>query len=255
MSAVMVFSHPNHEVSVLGTIGRKSPHIIFLTDGGGEERVQETKVGLSSYLPSQNLHFLARPEQSLYDALVNHDRDFYQDLAREVRDIVRAIRPSEIYCDAIEFYNPVHDMALPVVRSALEGGRDGQVFEVPLIYQEKSEPASYALQKVPPSLAHLSASITLTKAELDRKVAALRKGTYQALFRQLGPLILEAIDACPEEEQFLQARSSGPTPSPEQVLRYDIRGRALRAKGEVREAITYLEHYVPMFVSLCPRAG
>ena len=254
MSTIMVFSHPNHEVSVLGTIGRKSPHVVFLTDGGGEERVRETQEGLSSYLPFENLHFLGHSEPSLYDALVNHDCEFFRNLAREVRDVVDLIQPSEIYCDAIEFYNPVHDMALPIVRAALEGREDIAVLEVPLIYQEKSEPDSYALQKVPPSLAHLSASVMLTGIELDRKMAVLRSG-YQALIRQLGERILDAIDARPQRENFLRARGSLPGPAPDQVLRYDMRGRALKAQGEVQEAISYHKHYAAMFVGLCPETA
>ena len=59
------------------------------------------KRGLSSYLPSENLHFLGRPEQSLYDALISHDRDFFRNLAREVRDVVDLVRPSKVYCDAM----------------------------------------------------------------------------------------------------------------------------------------------------------
>ena len=185
MSAIMVFSHPNHEVSVLGTIGRKSPHVVFLTDGGGEERVRETQEGLSSYLPFENLHFLGRSEQSLYDALVNHDREFFWNLAREVREVVDLIRPSEIYCDAIEFYNPVHDMALPIVRAALGAREDVAVLEVPLIYQERSEPDSYALQQIPPSLAHLSVSVMLTGVELDRKMAFSAAAAIRLCFGSL----------------------------------------------------------------------
>ena len=142
MSALLVFSHPNHEISMLGTIGRLSPDVVFLTDGGGEERVRETRRGLSTYLQPDALHFLMRPEQSLYDALLRHDTEFYRQLSKEVAAIIEHVRPTAIYCDAVEFYNPVHDITLPVVRAALRGFGDASVFEVPLIYQSTSGPRS-----------------------------------------------------------------------------------------------------------------
>ena len=252
MSSVMVFSHPNHEISVLGTISRKAPQVIFLTDGGGEERVRETIRGLSSYLPSDSLHFLARSEQSLYQALVKHDTQFYRQLAGEVGEIIERVDPREIYCDAIEFYNPVHDMALPVVRAALRGRDDVVVFEVPLIYQKASESVSFTLQQVPSSLEHLAVTVSLTEEELEKKMAILRGRIYDALFSQLGPLISEAIPARAHREQYITARKKLPKPEPDQVLRYDMRGRTLKTSGDVREAITYRGHYVPMFESLCP---
>jgi hypothetical protein len=79
-SAAMVFSHPNHEIAVLGTIARTRPHVVFLTDGGGEDRVAQSRSGLSSYLQQESLHFLNHSEASFYDAL----------LARKRAEIVRS---------------------------------------------------------------------------------------------------------------------------------------------------------------------
>ena len=39
---VMVFSHPNHELAVFGLVQRLRPRLVFLTDGGGARRVEET---------------------------------------------------------------------------------------------------------------------------------------------------------------------------------------------------------------------
>src|SRR5215210_8900742 len=135
MSApIMVFSHPNHEIAVLGTIWRLSPHIIYLTDGGGESRVDQTKRALEGYQPAST-HYLNRSEPSLYEALLERNSEFYRGLAAEVRRIVENLKVDSAYCDAVEFYNPVHDIALPVVRCAL-AQIDLPIFEVPLVYQK-----------------------------------------------------------------------------------------------------------------------
>ncbi len=251
MTALLVFSHPNHEVSMLGTIGRKAPNVIFLTDGGGEKRIQETQRGLSAYLPQDAIHFLRRPERSLYEALLEQDVAFYRELSMEVGAIIDRLHPDEIYCDAVEFYNPVHDMTLPVVRAAGRAGDGVAVFEVPLIYQKAAGPDSFELQRVPPSLEPYSESVKLSEAELARKLAVLRGGIYETLFSQMGPLILDAVATRAPREQFMTARQTIPEPEPDQALRYDRRGLALQASGAVRAAIGYRAHYVPMFASLC----
>jgi hypothetical protein len=246
MTAVFVFSHPNHEVSVLGMICRKRPHIIFLTDGGGERRVQETMRGLSRFLPSGHLHFLDRTEESLYRALVNRDDQFYCRLASDVGVVLQALQPQEAYCDAVEFYNPVHDMALPVVRIASRELGDVALFEGPLVYEKASEPSSVELQRVPPSLADRANFVHLTEHELRRKTDVLSDGTYGALMSQLGPLISDALPTRGQIECYLKARDRLPAPEPDQLLRYDVRGRLLQATGDVRSGISYREHYVPM---------
>ena len=68
----MVFSHPNHEVAVLGTIFRLNPHIVYLTDGGADARVAETREALQNFEPA-SVHFLNHTEKSFYDALLGRD--------------------------------------------------------------------------------------------------------------------------------------------------------------------------------------
>jgi hypothetical protein len=197
------------------------------------------------------MHFLRRPERSFYEALVQHDAEFYRELSTEVGAIIDRLNPEEIYCDAVEFYNPVHDMTLPVVRAARRGRDNVPVFEVPLIYQRAAGPDSFELQRVPPSLEPYATSVTLSEEELAKKVAVLRGGIYEALFSQMGALILDAEASRAHREQFMKARDKMPEPEPGQALRYDMRGLALQASGAVRAAIGYREHYVPMFASLC----
>jgi hypothetical protein len=247
--SVMVFSHPNHEIAVLGTIYRKRPDIIFLTDGGGEDRVDQSRQGLSAYLQEDSLHFLNYTEQSLYDALIRCDVAFYRSLASEVRDLLMRLDAEEVFCDAVEFYNPVHDIALPVVLAAL-GGRDIPLYEVPLIHQ--SGASIFQIQRAPRSLAPLCVWVDLTPDESARKMATVTDGIYKILFDQMGGMITEAIPTHARREQFLRARRGLPEPAPDQALRYDERGAALKSAGTVKDEITYRQHYVPVFVGLVP---
>jgi hypothetical protein len=245
---VMVFSHPNHEIAVLGSIWRLKPHIVYLTDGGGKDRVNQTKEVLQAYEPAST-HFLMHNEQALYDALLRTDCDFYRALAAQLGAMLASMIPETVYCDAVEFYNPVHDVALPVVRAALEGNST-RVLEVPLIYQKADVLEAFELQRVPESLSAQSFWVELTQEELDRKLATVKSGIYSTLFAQLGALILEAMPSRAAREVFLEGRSHLPSPAAEQVLRYEVRGKALKHSGTVREVITFAAHYAPVFEAL-----
>lgn len=248
-SKIMVFSHPNHEVAVLGTIFRLRPHIIYLTDGGDEARVDQTKQALQSY-DLASVHYLNHSEQSLYNALREGDSEFYCELAAQVGGVIQKLNGEEVFCDAVEFYNPVHDIALPVVRAAL-ASNDVPIFEVPLIYQKTGSVETFELQRVPGSLSSQEICVELSREELNQKTATIEGGIYTMLFEQLGSTILDALPSSGGHEHFLKGRSSLPTPAPEQLLRYEMRGRLLKDAGVVREVITFDKHYAPIFEALC----
>jgi hypothetical protein len=249
MPATMVFSHPNHEAAVLGTISRLRPHIIYLTDGGADARVAETKQALRSYQPA-SVHYLNHSEPSFYDALLGRDVPFFRAVSAEIRGIVQNLDSDAVYCDAVEFYNPVHDVTLPVVRAAL-AGYDFSVFEVPLIYQKAGPVEAFELQHVPASLANRGVWLQLTEEELAQKASTVRAGVYTMLFAQLGTMLLDALPSRGGCESFLKARNTLPSPAPEQVLRYETRGSLLKDAGAVRDVITFAGHYAPIFESLC----
>ncbi len=248
---IIVFSHPNHEVAILGSLIRMKPPIIYLTDGGGEARVNQTKQGLASIIAPSHVYFLNHSEASFYNALLHHDTAFYQTVATQVAEIITRYQPATLYCDSIEFYNPVHDMSLPIVQAALGATKGAEIFEIPLIYQTQSAEEKFEVQRAPQSLFAQTNTVTLTDDELKTKTDLLTGSTYGILKTQMGNLIANAIPTHAQQEQFLKARGTLPLPTPEQKLRYDLRGQAHKQSGAMAEAITYQEHYVPMYKSLC----
>jgi hypothetical protein len=44
---LLVTGHPNHELAIHGFVQRMRPHILFLTDGGGEARSAESRAALA----------------------------------------------------------------------------------------------------------------------------------------------------------------------------------------------------------------
>lgn len=249
MTTLIVFSHPNHELAIYGLLQRLRPHLLYLTDGGERERVAQTRRGLESIGLLSHACFLNHTEKSFYDALLARDSKFYQGVADEVRASIQALRPERVICDAIEFYNPVHDMSLPIVRAALHGSEDIPVFEAPLVYQRPVEGESYEVQRMPVSRRNAQVEFQLSEQELARKVWA-RDKIYTALLDQMGPVISDLPRAHVAREFMAPARLSVPEPGADVVLRYERRAQILAERGEIEQKITYRHHYLPVASSL-----
>jgi len=130
-----IFSHPNHELAAYGLIQSLDPRIIYLTDGGGQDRVAQTRTGLASIGRLKSAVFLNHAEDRFYQALLDQDADFFSGVAGQVREALGSDPIDAICSDAIEFYNPVHDLATPIVRSAVGGPGGICHYELPLIHQ------------------------------------------------------------------------------------------------------------------------
>lgn len=247
---VAVFSHPNHEIAIFALLRQLKPYIIFLTDGGGEHRIRETKKGLASIGLDGQAVFLMHPEKAFYDALLHLDTDFFHKVVLELRLLLKGARPEQILCDAVEFYNPVHDLTLALVGSADDAPWQG-TFEVPLVYQRPGEKESYAVQTVPEGLSG-SHQFRLTDEESALKRSAL-ENTYTILRDTLGQVILSSPTAL-QMETIFEASSPLKNPDPGRVLRYEYRAAALKAEGTVKSEITHAFHFLPVVSELLGHA-
>jgi len=251
---LFVFSHPNHELGMFGLLGRGHAHVVILSDGGGEERVRQSRQGLELLGLEDHVTFVDVPETGFYEALLRQDRRLFDEHVRVVRDAVARLDPDEVCCDAVEHYNPGHDMSLPIVWAALGPSRRGGVFEVPLIHQ-RADGHGYRVQQVAPSLVARRHVVRLSPEETARKTKA-RDEVYRELGAQLGAELLGASDGQLTCEELMDAR---PLPlerrAPEMALRYEARGELLRSQGHVERVLTYEGHWLPMVGELLAASG
>jgi hypothetical protein len=247
--SLFVFSHPNHEFAVFGMLQRFQPWLVYLTDGGGEQRTAQTRQALAEIGLLSQATFLDYSETSFYDALLRRDADFFAVVADKVRERACRLAITQVLCDAVELYNPVHDMALPVVRAALGDLPEVEIFEVPLVYQPEAEFERFVLQRFPASRGQNARRFTLTEKELATKLRVYSE-IYEALATQMGTL----ISALPPSHLGLEEIAPAiaeiwPRPA-EQNYRYDRRGQMLLARGEVKQNITFRDHYLPIACAL-----
>jgi hypothetical protein len=251
-ACLAVFSHPSHELAVLGLVKRWRPHLLYLTDGGGGERIRETRRGLESVGALDRAQLLGYSESSFYEGLLARDVSFFRAVAERVGEVVRRVLPARVLCDAIELYNPVHDLTLPIVRAALRAVAPApEVLEVPIIYQRPAPAGEerYEIQALPPGEDGRRVSHALDAGELAAKCAA-RDGIYATLRAQLGPIVEDLPEERVAREVLARAEPALPGPGGERVLRYERRGAELLARGAVARVITYRDHYLPVALSL-----
>jgi hypothetical protein len=247
---LMVFGHPAHELAVFGVLQRYRPSIVIITDGGSPSRLEQSRIGLASIGLLGHATFLNYTESSFYKALIEGDVALFDDVAQRLRSVVGAARPEQVFCDAIEFYNPVHDITLPIVRAALDGRAGTEIFEIPLVYQKDEPGEVYEIQRLPIAYENRRIVHHLTPAELDCKVEA-RDRIYTSLHDQAGPEFRELSHGHLSREELASAGPGLPSPRESgRALRYEWRARLLRAQGLIESEITFARHYLPLAAQL-----
>ena len=247
---VMVFGHPGHELALFGLVQRHRAPIVVLTDGGGEHRVAESRAGLTKAGQLDRVTYLGFRESSFYEALLGHDRSVFAVVADALRDTLGPHPPEQVFCDAVEFYNPIHDITLPIVLRAVRDWPQTRVFEVPLVYQTLDEGEQYNVQRFPSSRAAARWQYALTDEEVALKEHA-RDQIYLSLRKQLGPEFLKVPrDHLAQEEVGEAASPLEPPHDTGRALRYEWRARLLRNQGAIENVITYTDHWRPMAAML-----
>ncbi len=235
-----IFSHPNHELASIGLITRLNPYrIIYITDGGGEKRCNETRDVLNSLGLADNVVFMNLSEDSFYEAIASSDCKYFESISRYIRTELSYEVPRYIFCDAVEFYNPTHDMTYPIVKSL---NLSSTVFEIPLVYQDLT--GNTVIQNPPESLKINSVCISLTEKEEELK-SYLFKSKYHSLGEEMEYLISSDINLT-KFEWVIKDRGFPIFPMHDQAIRYDVRGSELAAQNMCNVAITYKDHYVPL---------
>jgi len=247
VSRLIVTGHPNHELAIFGFVQRMRPRMLFLTDGGGQERVDESRRALASIGLLDHAHFLGWTEQSLYDAVLTRDLGVFGQLVDAVRRELISTAPRQVICESIELYNPLHDIVLPIVRGAARGLDGIEIVEFPLIAQEPSADERYRVQRFPAGRA--AVSITLDPAELAIKVDA-RDRYYATLGRTMEAVLAGVSDEQSGRELFAPATDELPQPGRDHALRYERRARLLHERGEIEQIITLADHFVPVAEAL-----
>ena len=251
---LMIFGHPAHELALFGFLQRFQPQIVIITDGGGQERIRQSRAGLESI--GLQATYLMFAESDFYAALLRRDISFFETVCDSLSLEIAAFQPDQIFCDAVEFYNPVHDITLPLVLRAAAAAQSAKIFEVPLVYQTLARGEHYEIQRTPPDSARRPFRYHLTSQELRAKVHA-RDEIYLSLRDQAGPEFSAVTAELLATEETVAADDPCAWPhATGRELRYEWRARLLKQQGAIDEIITHADHFIPTVQGLlAPRSA
>jgi hypothetical protein len=245
--SALVIGHPGHELLVHGWLEVTRPIVFVFTDGSGrsnQSRLDSTTKILNQTGAKPGSIYGRLTDAAGYAAILNHDFDLFVGLANELCGafIVQGI--DFVAGDALEGYNPMHDVCRLVINAAATvaghmRGHGVANFEFPLI----GEPG--ALHKSPPADGICR---QLDDDAFARKMAAA-KGYAELAGEVHATLDRTSIDAlrveCLHPVDHGQGQYSCDHPP-----FYELHGEQQVAAGYYQQVLRYSEHISPLAEAL-----
>lgn len=168
---VLVVAHPGHELRVFRWMERVTPVVCVLTDGsgsGGEGRIESTTQLLARTGARAGPVYGWMSDRAIYAAILDGDAERFCRLADELAVMLVALDADCVVADAVEGYNPSHDVCRLVVNAALRiagRGRPIAAYDFLLVG---------APDQCPETLRANALWLTLDDGALARKLEAAR---------------------------------------------------------------------------------
>ena len=239
--ALLFVAHPGHELLLLEWMRRRRPVVCVLTDGSGgadRPRLEETRHVIETAGARVGGVFGVAPDRRFYAALLRREVAFFQDIVDGLAAELRRHRVNKLVSDAIEHFNPVHDLCSAIAciaagRLAREG-RSLERFCLPIEHRPATPAAG-------------SRVISLSEERLREKAGAV--SGYAGLaaeaaryFTEHGPVLAEEI--------LQPVDGPCPLPPPSDTPYYEVYGRLRVQQARYAELITYRDHLAPMVSAL-----
>jgi len=242
-SAVIV-AHPGHELRVFHWLERERPLYFCLTEGSGgaaESRMESTTAVLERAGAVPGGLYGRYADKQVYRMLLDGRTDVFVQLATELADALMAAGVESVAGDAVEGFNPSHDVCRFVIDGAVDivRRRTGRVIEN----------REFVLDSRPddcPEAVRAGATwIRLDEAALERKIDAalqypeLRDEVQVALARfgrnAFGVECLRPATTTLMIERFEQ-----------ELPIYERHGEQRQREGRYNDVIRYRQHVLPV---------
>jgi len=118
----LVVAHPGHELRVFGWMEQARPLVFVLTDGsgsGGEARIESTTAVLARTAARTGSVYGWMSDREIYTAILAHDFGRFTALADRLAGRMVDDDAGYVVGDAVEGYNPSHDVCRLVINAAV----------------------------------------------------------------------------------------------------------------------------------------
>lgn len=246
----LILGHPGHELRVLGWLHEQRPATAVLTDGsgaGGESRIELTTALLDAAGCRRSSVYGDHSDGDFYRAMLGGDVDFFRCLAGRLADWLVAEGICLVASDAVEGYNPTHDLCAAVASHATRLASKRSLHDIThFTFLLTGAPGTCAplgslvLELSPPALAekicqtrHYAASAGGALVdEVETMLQAFGEASFAREF--LAPANLE--------RDFKQFEATAPF--------YETHGEKQVAAGLYQHVIRYWTHVAPIISKL-----
>ncbi|WP_395450439.1 hypothetical protein ACHMW7_11910 [Aminobacter sp. UC22_36] len=117
MKTILILAHPGHELRIFHWMEQVRPVVHILTDGSGgnqTSRMAYSQQALAAAGARCGTVFGHMPDRRWYEAILAGDAVPFVDAANRVFDAVRGASAVTIVADAVDCYNPVHDLTAAI---------------------------------------------------------------------------------------------------------------------------------------------
>jgi AcrR family transcriptional regulator len=245
--SALIIAHPGHEIRVHGWLELARPFVFVITDGSGhsgKSRLDSTTKVLKKVNAKQGNIYGRFSDKQVYAAILNRDFDLFIRLTEELVNILTQMKVELVIGDAVEGYNPSHDICRLIINAAVEillkRGHKIDNFDFLLSGKPDSFPAPFSEQMI---------CLPLNNDALVRKLA-----TAQA-YDEIAAEVNSAIEAFGIEafriECFrrVHVRGKNDCQMPGTPF-YEQYGEKKVASGLFQQVLRYREHVYPLAETL-----
>jgi hypothetical protein len=245
--AALVVAHPGHELRVHGWLSLARPTVFVLTDGSGHSGI--SRLGATTRITEKagakaGCLYGRFTDIDIYKALLDRRFDLFTCLTEELAGALQKDDISYVAGDAIEGYNPVHDICRLVIDSAVRliRGRAGREI-ANLDFLLIGNPAES--QSIGGSSIYLTLNEELHSQKLEAAAAYSElSGDVDQALASFGAEAFRVESLRPASQTaFTGAALDGPP-------FYEQYGEKQVAAGIYDRVVRYREHMLPLFASL-----
>src|SRR6476619_401363 len=122
----LFIAHPGHALCVHGWLEIARPRVFVLTDGSGrswQARLQSTTNILKQAGAEAGSFYGRLTDAEMYQAILNHDFELFITIAEEFAENLGLDNVESVAGDAIEGFNPTHDVCRLIINAAVNIAR------------------------------------------------------------------------------------------------------------------------------------
>jgi hypothetical protein len=246
-SALLIVAHPGHELLLHHWLERSRPIVCALTDGSGghaQDRSGRSRRIIERTGAEVGPVFAAAADRDWYRAILTGDRRLFDDAARSIVSLCVARCVTQIVADALEFFNPMHDLCSCLAQNIQAQLRSagGPV-----------ELLTYPIERPDMLTGDPEHVYALDDSALRRKLDAVAQ--YHELTAEVERRRVAAIEEFGVERLFpADIRRVWPERAVEEPF-YEKFGRGRVDGGTYGQVITYADHVRPLAAMLTASEG